>query len=59
MLTLTYPKDIKYDQLMNVTDENLLKNFALFLHYIVTRFSSTDTDVNFQVVVGTPWGNNK
>ena len=32
---------------MNVTDGSLLKNLALFLHYIVTRCSSTDIDVNF------------
>ena len=43
----TYPNDIKYYQLMNVTDKNLLESPALFLHYIVTRCSSIDIDVYF------------
>ena len=41
----TYPNDIKYDQLLNVTDKIISKNLAFFLHHIVTRCSSTDNDV--------------
>ena len=40
-----YPNVIKYDQLMNVTDKNLLKNLAKFLHSIITRCSSTDINL--------------
>ena len=40
-----YPSDIKYDRLMNVTDKNLTKNFAKFLHSILTRCSRTDINL--------------
>ena len=50
-----YPNVIKYDQPMNVTDKNLLKNLAKFLHSIIIRCSSTD--INLYAVVCTPLGN--
>ena len=41
-----YPNDIRYDQLMNVTDKILLENLAKFLHLIITRCFSADLDIN-------------